>query len=138
MILDVLRGNIKSKFKNQNSKRIFGLIWRSCLKIKKQAVSASTYSSCNGIYTNIRLNAGYDSPGRGCARPPSLRLMPHRGLRKNKKKRFTLFAAPAGERVGQRSVAGVSLRRHSIYAIPFQSVSRDNQQDSVRVLYPYL
>ena len=34
----------------------------------------STCASCIGIYVNIRLTAGYDSPGRGYARPPSLHL----------------------------------------------------------------
>ena len=52
---------------------------------------------------------GDDSPRRGCARHPSLRFA-HRG---DKKMRSTLFAALAGERVGQRSVAGVSRSRRS-------------------------
>jgi hypothetical protein len=43
---------------------------------------------------------------------PSLRLRRIEG-RKKRKLGFTLFAALAGERVGQRSVAGVSCSRRS-------------------------
>jgi hypothetical protein len=54
-------------------------------------------------------HGGDDSPRRGFARHPSLRLRRIEGLKKGKKKmNFTLFAASAGERVGQRSVVGVS------------------------------
>jgi len=44
---------------------------------------------------------------------PSLRLRRIEGRKRENKMGFTLFAAQAGERVGQRSVAGVSRSQRS-------------------------
>jgi len=73
-------------------------------------------------------HGGEDSPGRGYARPP-LRLRRKEG-EKNKKMELTLFAALAGERVGQRSVAGASRGRRSskCYGILFRALPLFNIQ----------
>jgi hypothetical protein len=51
---------------------------------------------------------------------------------------FTLFAALAGDRVGQRSVAGVSCHRHTINVIPsIKNINKPNLTASdEKQLYP--